>query len=44
MIWCPLLVLHRTDFDCLSGSAKDLLKRRAEHSTTIVKEIQNKHL
>ena len=39
---CQLLVLNRMDFDRLLGSAKDVLKRQAEHYKTIVRDIQNK--
>ncbi|CAF0754693.1 unnamed protein product [Adineta steineri] len=41
---CQLLVLDRADFNRLLGSAKDVLKRNAEHYKTIVKDIQNKHM
>jgi cAMP-dependent protein kinase regulator len=41
---CQLLVLDRADFNRLLGSAKDVLKRNAEHYKTVVKDIQNKHM
>ena len=41
---CQLLVLDRADFDRLLGSAKSVLKRRAENYKTIVRNIENKHL
>lgn len=41
---CQLLVLDRADFNRLLGNAKDVLKRKAEHYKTIVKDIQNKHI
>jgi cAMP-dependent protein kinase regulator len=42
--YCQLLVLDRDDFNRLLGSAKHVLKRKAEHYKTIVKDIQNKHM
>ncbi len=41
---CQLLVLDRADFNRLLGSAKDVLKRQAEHYKTIIKDIQKKHM
>lgn len=41
---CQLLALDRADFIRLLGSAKDVLKRNAEHYRTVVNDIQNKHM